>query len=56
LRGSALAIGAHFGGLANLVALALIGVAGALAYAFALLGALRLMGVSLSALRLRRGR
>ena len=42
--------------VANLIALAIIGLAGALVYAGALLGALRLLGVSLSALRLRRQR
>ena len=54
LRGPALALGAHFGGLANLVALFALGVAGALVYGAALVGALRLLGVSLPALRLRR--
>jgi putative peptidoglycan lipid II flippase len=54
LRGPALALGAHFGGLANLVALFVLGVVGALVYGAALVGALRLLGVSLPALRLRR--
>jgi putative peptidoglycan lipid II flippase len=54
LRGPALALGAHFGGLANLVALFVLGVVGALVYGAALVGALRLLSVSLPALRLRR--
>ena len=50
-RSSALALGAHFGALANLVALAALGVAGALVYAGALIGALRAGGVTIRSLR-----
>ncbi|MFO1102135.1 MAG: murein biosynthesis integral membrane protein MurJ [Methylocystis sp.] len=50
-RSSALALGAHFGVLANLVALAALGFAGALVYAGALIGALRAGGVTIRSLR-----
>ncbi|MBM3564416.1 MAG: murein biosynthesis integral membrane protein MurJ [Alphaproteobacteria bacterium] len=50
-RSSALALGAHFGALANLVALAALGFAGALVYAGALIGALRALGVTIASLR-----
>jgi hypothetical protein len=44
----------HFGSLANLVALLVLAVAGAAAYFGALVGVLRLMGVRVSDLGLRR--
>ncbi len=50
-RGPALALGAHFGSLANLVALLALGAVGAIIYGAALVGMLRLMGVSLRSLR-----
>ena len=50
-RAPALALGAHFGALANLVALIALGTLGALAYFGVLAGALRLLGVSLRSLR-----
>jgi putative peptidoglycan lipid II flippase len=50
-RGPALALGAHFGALANVVALLAVGTVGAVAYGAALVGMLRLMGVSLRSLR-----
>ena len=50
-RTPALALGAHFGPLANLVALALLGTAGAVVYSAVLVGLLRFSGVSLRSLR-----
>jgi putative peptidoglycan lipid II flippase len=50
-RAPALAFGAHFGSLANLVALLVLGAVGALAYGGTLAGLLRLQGVRLSSLR-----
>jgi len=50
-RSPALALGGHFGALANLVALAALGVAGALVYAGALVGALHVSGVTIGRLR-----
>ena len=50
-RVPALALGAHFGGLANTVALFALGSAGAIVYAAALIGALWLLGARLSSLR-----
>lgn len=50
-RSSALALGAHFGALANLVALTALAVVGALVYAGVLLGALRASGVTIASLR-----
>jgi len=50
-RGPALAVGAHFGALANLVALLMLATLGGLAYLSALVGALWLLRVRLSALR-----
>jgi putative peptidoglycan lipid II flippase len=50
-RAPALAFGAHFGAMANLVALLTLVVAGALAYGGTLLAVLRLFGVSLAVLR-----
>jgi putative peptidoglycan lipid II flippase len=50
-RSPALALGGHFGALANLVALAALGVGGALVYAGALVGALRALGVTIRSLR-----
>ncbi len=47
----ALALGAHFGALANLVALLGLGTAGAFVYVGALVALLRLMGVRLASLR-----
>ncbi|MGA8169612.1 MAG: murein biosynthesis integral membrane protein MurJ [Methylocystis sp.] len=55
-RAPALAIGAHFGALANLVALLALGTVGAVVYGAALVGALRVMGISLRSLRGARGR
>ncbi|MEF3367649.1 murein biosynthesis integral membrane protein MurJ [Methylocystis sp. 9N] len=52
-RASALALGAHFGVLANLVALLALGAAGALVYAGALVGVLHVCGVRLANLRKR---
>lgn len=52
-RAPALALGAHFGVLANLVALLALAAAGALIYAGALVGALHLCGVRLASLRRR---
>jgi len=53
-RSHALALGAHFGALANLVALLVLALAGAAIYFGALVGCLRLMGVRMSDLGLRR--
>jgi putative peptidoglycan lipid II flippase len=50
-RSSALALGAHFGALANLVALTALALVGALVYAGVLLGALRASGVTIASLR-----
>jgi len=50
-RGPALELGAHFGALANLVALLALGAIGTIAYGASLVGLLRLMGVSLRSLR-----
>ncbi len=50
-RGPALALGQHFGAFANLVALLALGAAGGVAYGGALVGMLRVMGVSLASLR-----
>ena len=50
-RTPALALGAHFGPLVNLVALALLGTAGAVVYGAVLVGLLRFSGVSLRSLR-----
>jgi putative peptidoglycan lipid II flippase len=50
-RAPALALGAHFGSLANLVALLALGTAGTLVYGGVLVGALRFSGVSLRSLR-----
>jgi putative peptidoglycan lipid II flippase len=50
-RAPALAFGLHFGGLANLVALAALGTAGAVVYAATLLAALHLAGVRIWSLR-----
>ncbi len=47
----AAAVGAHFGSLANVVTLALLGAAGGLVYAAFLFAALRLFGLRLSQLR-----
>lgn len=53
-RAPALALGAHFGSLANLVALIALGAAGALVYGGALVGVLHILGVRLGSLRRRR--
>jgi putative peptidoglycan lipid II flippase len=50
-RGPALALGAHFGSLANLVALIALSTLGGLVYLGALIGVLRLLGLHPSALR-----
>jgi putative peptidoglycan lipid II flippase len=50
-RGPALALGAHFGGLGNLVALTALAGLGGLAYVGVLIGVLRLSGVRLANLR-----
>ena len=50
-RAPALTLGAHFGGLGNLIALLALGLAGALVYIATLAFALRLLGVRLAHLR-----
>jgi putative peptidoglycan lipid II flippase len=55
-RAPALALGAHFGSQANLVALILLGAAGAIVYGATLAGALHMMGVKIGSLRARRKR
>jgi len=50
-RAPALALGAHFGGFANTIALLALGAVGALVYAATLLGVLRIGGVSLPSLK-----
>ena len=50
-RAPALTLGAHFGGLGNLIALLALGLAGALVYIATLALALRLLGVRLAHLR-----
>ena len=50
-RSSALALGAHFGALANLVALTALAVVGALVYAGVLLGCCAVSGVTIASLR-----
>ncbi len=52
-RAPALALGAHFGGLANLVALGALGAVGALVYGGALIGVLHAGGVKIGSLRRR---
>ena len=53
-RSHALALGAHFGALANLVALLVLAFAGAAIYFGALVAGLRLVGVRMNDLGLRR--
>jgi putative peptidoglycan lipid II flippase len=53
-RVPALALGAHFGSQANLVALIVLGLAGAVAYGAALVGTLHVMGITKGNLRARK--